>query len=154
MAAPDPSHLVEHRLCGVRVLEDIPHREIRHDVGMHEYSEGECHQPELQERRGLRQIHQRTAAHGCPDQRHGALQKRHEKREHEGEMADLYEHLTAPRSVNKFPWIGKITAKTFKSPPRTAHPLENRIPDHSLTPEFPCANEPGIFSPELGMNDA
>jgi hypothetical protein len=121
---------------------------------MHEYSEGERHQPELQERRGLRQIHQRPAAYGCANQRDGPLYGGHEKREDESEMADLYEHPTAPRSVNKFPWIGKITAKNFKSPPRTAHPLENRIPDHSLTPEFPCGDEPGIFSPEPGMNDA
>ena len=62
MAAPDPGHLVEHRLRGVRVLEHVPHREIRHDVGVHEDSEGERDEPELQQCRRSPQIHQRP---GC-----------------------------------------------------------------------------------------
>ena len=62
-------------------------------MGVHEYGEGERHQPELQQRRRPRQIHQRPAPHRRSDQRNGTLHQRHEQREDEGEMADLYEHV-------------------------------------------------------------
>ena len=90
MAAPDPGHLVEHGLRGVRVLKHVPHREIRYDVGVHEDRKGERHEPELQQCRRSPQIHQRSAAHGRPDQRRGPLHERYEKREHESEMANFY----------------------------------------------------------------
>src|SRR5215831_591715 len=99
MAAPDPGHFVEHRLRGVRVLEDVAHREIRDDVGVHKGREGERHEAELQHRR-LSHVHQRTAAYGRADQWYGALGKGHEEREDEREMADLYQHLTTPGSAD------------------------------------------------------
>ncbi len=102
VAAPGAGDLVEHRLCQARILEDVEHREVGHDVGADEDREGERHQPQLQDRRRPRHIHQRPALRRRPDERHRPLHRRHEQRQHEREMADLYEHVNAPQARSAF----------------------------------------------------
>ena len=105
VAAPDPGHLVEHRLGGVGVLEDVPHREIRNDVGVHKDPEGERHESELHQCGGSRQVHQWPAAHGRADERQDALHQRHEEREHEREMPELYEHAADLTPQTSTGWL-------------------------------------------------
>ena len=85
-------------------------------MGVHENREGERHQAELQECGGLRQIHQRPAAHRRSDQRHRALYQGYEQGEDEREMADLYEHA-ASLARQIFPAAqGKLANPPSKSP--------------------------------------
>ncbi len=53
------------------------------------------HQAELQKCGRPRQIHQCPAARRGADQRRHALHRGDQQGEHEREMADLYQHLTA-----------------------------------------------------------
>ena len=111
---PDAGDLVDQRLLGVRVLDDVLDREIRGDIRPGQRREGEEHAGEGAERRLRGGLAERRVARARRPDGHHRLDDGDREREREGEMAGLDDHagsLTARcggrgycRSTRWRPW--------------------------------------------------
>ena len=94
--APHAGDLVEQRLHRVRILEHVDDGEIRHHVQHRQQRKRRRHEQQLRERTGASDIHQGMIAAARAEQRHGGLDQRQSKRQHQRVMPGFRDHFEAP----------------------------------------------------------
>ena len=96
MVPPHAGDLVEQRLVGVRVDDDVLDREVGGDVGPGEREEGDREQGEVGQRGRLGNPHE-TAVTGLGAPRgQGHLHQCDDQREDDGEMSEFDDHAHWP----------------------------------------------------------
>ncbi len=96
VVAPHAGDLVEQRLVGVAVLDDVDDREVGRDIGVDERGKRQRHEDEARERGAAPQLHQPEMAPCRAPERQARLRQLDDEREDEREMAELDDHGLAP----------------------------------------------------------
>ncbi len=87
MVSPYPGDLVEQRLIGVAVLDDVDDREVGDDVGVHQREHCQRGQREADQGAGPADRHPAYMAPGGADHRDGRLDHGDKQRQDQREVA-------------------------------------------------------------------
>ena len=91
--APDAGHLVEQRLCGMRVEINVRHREIGNHIRVHQGGEGERDQRDQADRGRVDNARDAHVARTGRVERCERLRQRHEQRQNEREVPEFNDHI-------------------------------------------------------------
>ena len=95
MVPPDAGDLVEQRLGGVRVGDDVGHGKIRGHIGLRQRAEGDDDEERLREGGRAAEIHEPDIAARGTEQRQRPLHQRDGQREDQRKMSEFGNHALA-----------------------------------------------------------